>query len=235
MTFEMKILKTLDHPNIIKIYDVLEDLDRVYLITELCKGGELFNSVFSKGKLSETESAIILKQLLSCLNLCHKNKIVHRDIKPENIMLFSLEDELIIKIVDWGTAKILEENQTFESIEGTPLYMAPEVLARNYNEKCDIWSCGVLLYILLSGIVPFEGNTKEKILSNVYKANYNFDNIVWNSISPEAIELIKQMMTRDANIRPSAETLLLNKWLVEKSIVDFKLPLNLINNIKHCK
>lgn len=229
---EIKILKTINHPNIIEIYDIMEDYENLYIITELCLGGELLQSIKSKGRLNEHESAIILKQILSCLSLCHRNKIVHRDIKPENIMVFSNEDPLTIKIVDWGTAKIIKEGINLSSILGTPMYMAPEILSRNYNEKCDIWSCGVLLYELISGKAPFEGDTRIKILGNVFKGNYNFSDPIWNSISHEAKELIRAMMNMSPQLRPSAEKLLQNKWILIHSNELFNPSKLFIDNLK---
>jgi len=154
---EINILKEIDHPNIIKMYEFFEDEKRYYLVTEICKGGELFDEILQRGKFSERDAAVLMKQVLSCINYCHQANIVHRDLKPENILLEQNKEFDQIKIIDFGTSLVYDPNRNLDEKLGTPYYIAPEVLNKSYNHKCDIWSCGVITFILLSGIPPFNG------------------------------------------------------------------------------
>jgi calcium-dependent protein kinase len=158
MYLEVEILKKLVHPNIMQIFEFYEDEKNFYIITELCEGGELFDQIVDKGSFNEQEAAWVMKQLMSAINYIHTNNIVHRDLKPENILLDTKKNN-IIKIIDWGTARFFEKNKKMNKVSGTPYYIAPEVLFEKYDEKCDIWSCGVIMYILLCGYPPFNGET----------------------------------------------------------------------------
>jgi calcium-dependent protein kinase len=134
------ILKEIDHPNIVKMYEFFEDEKRYYLVTDICKGGELFDEILQRGKFSERDGAVLMKQVLSCINYCHQNNIVHRDLKPENILLEQNKEFDQIKIIDFGTSLVYEPNKNLDEKLGTPYYIAPDVLNKNYNSKCDIWS-----------------------------------------------------------------------------------------------
>ena len=154
---EFNNLRSLDHPNIVKIHEYFEDRDKCYIITEILKGGELFDEITRRNRFSENDAAMIMKHIFQSVNYCHKNHIMHRDLKPENIMLEENKDYSQIKIIDFGLSRHFENDEIIHQAIGTPDYMAPEVMNRQYNEKCDIWSCGVILYILLSGFPPFSG------------------------------------------------------------------------------
>mmetsp|Transcript_35968 Transcript_35968/g.35579 ORF Transcript_35968/g.35579 Transcript_35968/m.35579 type:complete len:144 (-) Transcript_35968:889-1320(-) len=132
---EIDILKDLDHPNIVKMYEFFQDEKRYYIITEICKGGELFDEIIDKGHFSEQDASVIMKQLLSCLNYCHSRNIVHRDIKPENILMESNKDFNQIKVIDFGISVVKEPDQMINESIGTPYYIAPEVWLKNYDEK----------------------------------------------------------------------------------------------------
>lgn len=153
---EIKILKQLDHPNIVKLYEIYSDQDNIYLITEFLEGGELFDLILKTRHFNENIAARIMKQLFQAINYCHSKNIVHRDLKPENLLL-QAADKFDIKVIDFGLSRTFDANKVMCSKLGTPFYIAPEVLKQKYNEKCDIWSCGVILYILLSGTPPFNG------------------------------------------------------------------------------
>ena len=150
-----------------QIFEFYEDKKNFYIITELCEGGELFDKIGEKGSFTKNEAAWIMKQLLSAVNYIPSNNIVHRDLKPENILLDTKHDNNIIKIIDWGTARFFDNSKKMNRISGTPYYIAPEVLAEKYDEKCDIWSCGVILYILLCGYPPFNADIDELILEKI--------------------------------------------------------------------
>ena len=167
MYLEVEILKKLIHPNIMQIFEFYEDKKNFYIITEFCEGGELFDKIIEKGMFSESDGAWVMKQLLLAVNYIHSQSIVHRDLKPENILLDTKKDN-IIKIIDWGTARFFDKTKKMNKINGTPYYIAPEVLAEKYDEKCDIWSCGIIMYILLCGYPPFNGETDEQILEKIF-------------------------------------------------------------------
>lgn len=194
MLEEMEILKKLDHPNIIRVYDFFEDSKNYYLVMEYCEGGELFNKIEKMSRFSEDEAALIMRQLLSVVAFCHSFGIVHRDLKPENIMVEERSRKLNVKIVDFGTACYLDHNHLTHGEVGTAYYMSPEVLMNSYDEKCDVWSCGVILYILLTGSPPFSGKTDEEIIEKVKLGVYTTDSPEFAQISNIAIDLIRKLI-----------------------------------------
>jgi len=210
---EINILKDLDHPNILKMYEFFEDEKRYYIVTDICKGGELFDEILARGKFSEKDAAMLMKQVLSCINYCHSNKIVHRDLKPENILLEQNKEFDQIKIIDFGTSLVVEGDQKLDEKLGTPYYIAPEVLAKSYGAKCDIWSCGVITYIVLSGIPPFNGASDQEIMKKVKVGKFSFADPCWNSISDTAKDFISQLLIKDQTKRPSAGEALLHPWI----------------------
>ena len=222
---EISILKKLDHPNILKLYEVFEDDKRYYLVTEECKGGELFDQIAEKAQFSEKEAATIIQQILQALAYCHDLGIVHRDLKPENALI-DKEMNNTLKIIDFGTAiKFDKEKELLKTPHGTSYYIAPEVIAKSYNEKCDVWSIGVMLYILLSGLPPFNGREDEEIMENVKIGKYSLSGVRWDAISSEAKALIEKMLTFDYKDRISARDALADSWFknAEHKIVGNKL------------
>jgi len=192
---EISILKKLDHPNILKLYEVFEDDKRYYLVTEMCKGGELFDEIVLKVQFSEKEAATIIQQILQAVAYCHDNGIVHRDLKPENALI-DKEMNNTLKIIDFGTAvKFDIGKELLNTTHGTSYYIAPEVLSKSYDEKCDVWSLGVILYILLSGKPPFDGENDEEIIERVKIGKYSLTGGTWQVISSDAKALIKKMLT----------------------------------------
>ncbi|CAD8170533.1 unnamed protein product [Paramecium octaurelia] len=233
---EINVYKQLDHPHILKLYEFYQDEKNFYIIIELCTGGELFDKIIEKGSFSEKEASYVMKQIMSAVLYAHNQNIVHRDLKPENVLLdITSQGNYNVKVVDWGTAKIFSPNQQINEKFGTLYYMAPEVLKRNYNEKCDIWSCGVILYILLSGIPPFGGKTDLEIQKSISYGKYTLDSDVWNSVSAHAKDLVSQMLQYDVQKRLSAKQVLEHPWVqlqhqekVDKQIVQCRLK-NLVN------
>ena len=188
---EVRILSKLSHPNIMHIYEFYEHKSNFYIVTELCKGGELFDVISENGCFTESEACKIMQQLMSAICYCHSNKIVHRDLKPENILLENKDlNNPIIKLIDWGGARFFSDFK-MTKVNGTPYYIAPEVLKEIYDEKCDIWSAGIIFYILLCGYPPFNGKNDEDIMGHVEKGEYDFPENDWKNISGEAKELIR--------------------------------------------
>ena len=156
-----------------------------------------------------------MKQVLSCINYCHKANIVHRDLKPENILLEQNKEFDQIKIIDFGTSLVFDPNRNLDEKLGTPYYIAPEVLNKNYNNKCDIWSAGVITYILLSGSPPFNGQSDQDIMKKVREGTFSFDDRIWQTISENAKLFIRALLTYNPEDRPSAEAALQHAWITE--------------------
>jgi calcium-dependent protein kinase len=203
--YEIEILRKISHPNITNIFEIFADSKKYYVIMEFLEGGELFDAITSIGSFTEESACQVMKQLLSAIFYLHSNNIVHRDLKPENIMLLQKPENgnYHIKIIDFGTAKIFKPGKKMNKFIGTSYYIAPEVLKERYDEKCDIWSCGIILYILLCGYPPFNGNTNVEIFHAIQNQNPLFAGEEWDDITNEAKELIKLMLRKN----PKMETI----------------------------
>lgn len=232
---EIEILKVLDHPNIIKVYEYFNSPGHFNIILEYCNGGELFDEIVKVNHFSEEKAACIMKQLLSAITFCHSKSIIHRDLKPENILIQKSTlsnantnkseiassssiakdnyNQISVKIIDFGTSCIKKEGHLKEKT-GTAYYIAPEVIKHNYNEKCDVWSLGVILFIMLSGSPPFSDEDDDIILKKIEKGKYEMTSPIWKEISEEAKNLITQLLTYEYQKRPSASFILENDvWL----------------------
>ena len=204
---EISILKNLDHANILKIYEYFHDESYIYIISEHCKGGELYTKLLAERRLKEKTVRKIMRQIFSAVFYCHSKNIIHRDLKPQNILIDD-EDEFVIKIIDFGTSEIFSKSNNKVCI-GTLLYMAPEVIKKSeYNKKYDLWSCGVIMYLLLSGELPFSGSTEESISEKIKSYPVCFESDVWDEVSSEAKDLIRCLLNRDVDARYSAEAAL---------------------------
>lgn len=203
------------HPNILQIYDVYEDDDYVHVVTELCEEKDLFDRIAAIRIFSETQAAGIFGQLMCAVVHCHRLGVAHRDIKPDNI-LFDSRNKL--KLADFGSAKWFfygGERQLMRGVVGTPYYVAPEVLAgREYNEKADVWSCGVILYMMLAGAPPFYGDTAVETFEAVLRGNLRFPTRIFRAVSPEAKDLLRKMICKDVSRRFSAEQVLRHPWII---------------------
>ena len=213
---EIEILIKLDHPNIIKLYEIFENEKYIYLIMELCTGGELFNKIIEKTEngeiFNEREAANYFRQIILAISYCHNKKIAHRDLKPENILLLSNDKNSPIKLIDFGMSKFYKEKNEMSEYVGTAYYISPEVLEGKYDSKCDIWSAGVILYLLLSGTLPFDGENEEEIFEKIKMKKYDFCNNEWEFISDEAKDLIKGMLC-DANFRFDINQVIKHTWI----------------------
>ena len=217
---EIKTLSAMDHPNIMKIKGYYQTNNHLYIVSEFLSGGELFDRIIEVHNFNESQAAKLIEQILSAVSYLHKHSIIHRDLKPENIVFDSKDKDSLLKIIDFGTSKKISKNEKLRSRLGTAYYIAPEVLAQSYNAKCDIWSCGVIFYVLLFGIPPFNGKTDEEIFEKIKKGNFRFPES-GHKVSSEAKNLISKMLTKNPDSRPTAEQLLKDPWfekMKEKSI-----------------
>ena len=231
---EIDIMTKCDHPNIVKLVEIYENKRYYEIITEELCGGSLLERLMKKmdddgETFSEKDAAFIFKQIISAINYCHKEGIVHRDLKMENV-LFLDKKKLDIKIIDFGLSEyskyqlislknLLAEDKTVIMHEtvGTPHYIAPEVLKEKYNQKCDIWSAGVILYAMLSGTFPFKGKTDKEIYKSILKRKYEYPDKIWKNISKEAKDLINNMLCKEEK-RFSAEQVLNHAWLKNSNL-----------------
>ena len=204
---EIDILKEVDHPNIIKLRAVFEDQKYLHLITELCTGGELFDRIIDKtnsaeGHFSERDAAKLIRDICDAIAYCHDVKqIVHRDLKPENFLFQTGDDDAPIKIIDFGLSRHDTQNLgVMKTKVGTPYYVAPEVLKREYTKSCDVWSIGVICYILLCGYPPFYGDSDNEIFESVRVGRYEFPSPEWDEVSQDAKDFINSLL----QLTPSA-------------------------------
>jgi len=158
-------------------------------------------------------AAHTIREILDAVNYCHKHKIVHRDLKPENVLYSSKNEDAPIKVIDFGASQLFKPHQILEERSGTAYYIAPEVLHNHYTEKCDLWSIGVITYMLLSGYPPFNGSNDAQILENVKQGQYSFGDQAWNEISPEAKQFISKLLEMDVELRYSAHQALHDPWI----------------------
>uniref|UniRef100_A0A1J3EQL6 non-specific serine/threonine protein kinase n=1 Tax=Noccaea caerulescens TaxID=107243 RepID=A0A1J3EQL6_NOCCA len=209
--------KLAGHPNVVDLKAVYEEKDYVHLVMELCAGGELFHKLEKYGKYSEVRARVLFKHLMQVVKFCHDNGIVHRDLKPENILMATMSSSSPIKLADFGLATYIKPGEKLSGTVGSPFYIAPEVLSGGYNEAADVWSAGVILYILLSGVPPFWGKTKSKIFDAVRAADLRFSAEPWDHITSYAKDLIRGMLCVDPSQRLSADDVLAHSWMEQLS------------------
>ncbi|XP_025064170.1 death-associated protein kinase 2 isoform X3 [Alligator sinensis] len=212
---EVNILQQILHGNIIKLHDVYENKTDVVLILELVSGGELFDFLAQKESLSEEEATRFIKQILDGVNYLHSKKIAHFDLKPENIMLLDQNIPIPhIKLIDFGLAHKIEDGVEFKNIFGTPEFVAPEIV--NYEPlglAADMWSIGVITYILLSGASPFLGENKQETLANITAVNYEFDEEFFSHTSDLAKDFIQKLLVKDTRKRLTIQEALSHPWI----------------------
>eukprot|EP00331_Platyophrya_macrostoma_P033866 CAMPEP_0176441590 /NCGR_PEP_ID=MMETSP0127-20121128/21290_1 /TAXON_ID=938130 /ORGANISM="Platyophrya macrostoma, Strain WH" /LENGTH=469 /DNA_ID=CAMNT_0017826401 /DNA_START=25 /DNA_END=1434 /DNA_ORIENTATION=+ len=216
---EVEIMRKLDHPNVIKLYETYEDSRHLYLVMELCKGGELFDRINEKGHYTEDEARRTFKQIMHAINYSHSNNIAHRDLKPENFLYLTGDEDSPLKVIDFGLSKVFKEEGNSKAMStraGTPFYISPEVLKGKYDQSCDIWSLGVILYIILCGYPPFYGETDREILEAVNKGEFDFEGEEWDEVTEEAKDLIRKMITKPEK-RLTAQKVLEHPWMQKKS------------------
>ena len=215
---EINILIKSDHPCIIKLYEIFESNRSLYLIMEECKGGEVFDKIIehiqAKDMYTEKDAANIFLQMMSAVEYCHNNGICHRDLKPENLLYLNEGSEAKnpIRVIDFGLSQVISPNTKLKTKVGTAYYVAPEILKGSYTEKCDIWSAGVILYILLSGSPPFNGPNDNAIYKKIATMKFDYPEKKWMNISKEAKDLINHMIAPE-NERYNAKQVLAHPWL----------------------
>ena len=201
---QVKLLKTLDHPSILKLHEFYEDSCNYFLVMEYIKGGDLYSMIEKTKKISEAKAAIIMKQLLSALAYLHSQKIVHRDIKPENILIEENGDEIAIKLIDFDTATKFNEEGQIKGIQGTIYYMAPEIFSGSYSEKCDVWSAGVILYSMITNNFPFGGKSEEEIIKSIRSSIINWQVLNSCSISKQLSNFFCKLLQPNVKKRLTA-------------------------------
>jgi serine/threonine protein kinase len=244
---EIKLLQEMGyHDSVISLIDVYDDEHYVHIVTDLCEGGELFDKIVEKatsspetedfnGCFSERQAARILHQILSAVASMHSRNIAHRDIKPENILFETKDEDSPVKIIDFGLARkhhynpnhhstyerVTRKNQApMRTVVGTPYYIAPEVLRQRYTKSCDLWSIGVISYVLLCGYPPFNGNSNKQVYEAVTRGQYWYPSREWQGVSFDAKDFIDRLLQVDPRNRMTAEEALSHPWIVQHNSKD---------------
>jgi len=216
---EIDIMKKVDHANVLKLKEVFETDDTIALVMELVTGGELFYKIVEKGNYSEKDAANIVAQMINGVDYLHDQGIAHRDLKPENLLCSGEDDPeyrpFRVVIADFGLSKIFDSGEALETSCGTPDYVAPEVITAegSYDKSVDMWSCGVITYVLLCGFSPFLSSTQTGLFEKIIKVEYDFPDPEWTNISAEAKDFIRHLLVKDPNERWTAKQCKQHPWL----------------------
>ncbi|XP_020218830.1 calcium-dependent protein kinase 32 [Cajanus cajan] len=211
---EVEIMRRLPkHPNVVSLKEAYEDHDAVHLVMELCEGGELFDRIVARGHYTERAAAAVTKTIVQVVQMCHKHGVMHRDLKPENFLFANKKETAPLKAIDFGLSVFFKPGERFNEIVGSPYYMAPEVLKRNYGPEVDIWSAGVILYILLCGVPPFWAETEQGVAQAIIRSVLDFRREPWPKVSDNAKDLVKKMLDPDPKRRLTAQEVLDHPWL----------------------
>ncbi|XP_051771584.1 calcium/calmodulin-dependent protein kinase (CaM kinase) II gamma 1 isoform X9 [Ctenopharyngodon idella] len=218
---EARICRLLKHPNIVRLHDSISEEGFHYLVFDLVTGGELFEDIVAREYYSEADASQCINQILESVNHIHQHDIVHRDLKPENLLLASKMKGAAVKLADFGLAiEVQGDQQAWFGFAGTPGYLSPEVLRKDpYGKPVDIWACGVILYILLVGYPPFWDEDQHKLYQQIKAGAYDFPSPEWDTVTPEAKNLINQMLTINPAKRITAEQALKHPWVCQRSTV----------------
>ncbi|KAF9622678.1 hypothetical protein IFM89_032599 [Coptis chinensis] len=225
---EVKILRALTgHDNLVQFYDAYEDQENVYVVMELCEGGELLDRILSRGgKYTEDDAKAVMIQVLNVVAFCHLQGVVHRDLKPENFLFTTKDENSQLKAIDFGLSDFVKPDERLNDIVGSAYYVAPEVLHRSYSTEADVWSIGVIAYILLCGSRPFWARTESGIFRAVLKADPSFDEPPWPSLSSEAKDFVKRLLNKDPRKRMTAPQAISHPWI--RNYSDVKVPLDIL-------
>lgn len=216
---ETEVMKIMDHPNIVKLFEVLEDKSHIYLVMEFCQGGELFDRIAKTGAVGEHDTADVMRQILRAVQYMHENNVVHRDLKPENFVFLNQlpVDQNLLKLIDFGLAFHGAPNTVHTDLVGTLEYAAPQVLTRKYDRRCDLWSCGAIMYVLLSGRSPFAGKSEEEVMRKVRSGCVSYTGSRWDLVSLEAKDLVRSLLKRNPIQRLTAEQAIRHPWLQQRA------------------
>ncbi|KAL9336319.1 hypothetical protein Peur_070807 [Populus x canadensis] len=211
---EVEIMKKMpQHPNLVTLKDTYEDDSAVHLVMELCEGGELFDRIVARGHYTERAAAAVTKTIVEVVQICHEHGVMHRDLKPENFLFGNKKENAPLKAIDFGLSVFFKPGEIFSEIVGSPYYMAPEVLKRNYGPEVDVWSAGVILYILLCGVPPFWAETEQGVAQAIIRSVIDFKRDPWPKVSENAKDLVRKMLDPDPKRRLTAQQVLDHPWL----------------------
>jgi len=212
---EIEVMSMLDHPNVVKLFEIYDEPKKMMLVMELVTGGELFDRIVSKGSYTEKDAAEVMKTLCQALSYMHAKKVVHRDLKPENILYSDPSESAAIRVADFGLARVVSGKEMMKTACGTPGYVAPEVLKnKGYDSGAvDMWSTGVILYILLCGFPPFYEEELPALFEQILHARYDFPSPWWDNVSPAAKDLVKGLLTIDPVKRLTAAQVMALPWV----------------------
>ncbi|XP_047356905.1 calcium/calmodulin-dependent protein kinase type II alpha chain isoform X14 [Vespa velutina] len=218
---EARICRKLQHPNIVRLHDSIQEENYHYLVFDLVTGGELFEDIVAREFYSEADASHCIQQILESVHHCHYNGVVHRDLKPENLLLASKAKGAAVKLADFGLAiEVSGESQAWFGFAGTPGYLSPEVLKKEpYGKPVDIWACGVILYILLVGYPPFWDDDQHRLYAQIKAGSYDYPSPEWDTVTPEAKNLINQMLTVNPSKRITANEALKHPWICQRERV----------------
>uniref|UniRef100_A0A8P4KCE7 calcium/calmodulin-dependent protein kinase n=1 Tax=Dicentrarchus labrax TaxID=13489 RepID=A0A8P4KCE7_DICLA len=218
---EARICRLLKHPNIVRLHDSISEEGFHYLVFDLVTGGELFEDIVAREYYSEADASHCIQQILESVHHCHVNGIVHRDLKPENLLLASKLKGAAVKLADFGLAiEVQGDQQAWFGFAGTPGYLSPEVLRKDpYGKPVDMWACGVILYILLVGYPPFWDEDQHRLYQQIKAGAYDFPSPEWDTVTPEAKDLINKMLTINPSKRITAAEALKHPWICQRSTV----------------
>ncbi|KAI5075389.1 hypothetical protein GOP47_0009937 [Adiantum capillus-veneris] len=220
---EIQIMHHLSgHSNVVTIRGAYEDSNSVHLVMELCSGGELFDRIIERGHYSERKAAQLTRTIVGVVEACHSLGVMHRDLKPENFLFLSKKEDSALKTIDFGLSVFFKPGEVFHDVVGSPYYVAPEVLRKQYGPAADVWSAGVILYILLSGVPPFWAETEQHIFEQVLKGDLDFETDPWPGISESAKDLIRKMLLRNPEKRLTAHQVLCHPWIRKDGVAPDK-------------
>jgi len=223
---EIDIMKQVEHENILKLIEIYEDHDNVYIVMELVDGSELFDRIVDKGYYSEKSTVHVIKQILHAVKYLHEKGIAHRDLKPENLLCSGSGSRETVKIADFGLSKIFSGNENLVTSCGTPGYVAPEVLmCESYDKSVDMWGIGIITYILLAGYPPFYAENDTALFEKIMNAEYDFDDECWDDVSDLAKDFIQHLLVKDPQERFNADQSLQHPWITSTA-PDKSLPIH---------
>eukprot|EP00928_Gymnodinium_smaydae_P013440 TRINITY_DN148_c1_g1_i1.p1 TRINITY_DN148_c1_g1~~TRINITY_DN148_c1_g1_i1.p1 ORF type:complete len:491 (+),score=134.24 TRINITY_DN148_c1_g1_i1:120-1592(+) len=233
---EIALMKIMDHPHIIRLFETFQDAQNVYLVMEVCTGGELFDRIVEVGRFSEKQAAVLMRQIIGAVFYMHQSHVCHRDLKPENFLLTNKNsiESSTLKIIDFGLSCSFKDGDFLTTKAGTPYYVSPQVLAGKYTKACDNWSCGTIMYVLLCGYPPFYGDSDGQILQKVRLGNYSFAARDWKNVSEDAKNLIRHLLKMNEMARMTAEGAVNDVWFTKWAPQSHDVPLHeeFIANLK---